>query len=184
MFLAIRGFFYQFNGIFYQALQGIEEVDIGKKSTFRNYLNSKLAWLPTLRLIEYSLYVVLLAAILFIDNKSEPIELVIRWSAIILIVQIPFSIYLYLQVKKNFPLKVGAVNLIKYLVTSIIAFGSTFYLMEEFLVYNESVFIFIPNLLPFLIFGGGVYLGITFMIDSKTRSLFKSIINELGIKRL
>ena len=56
--------------------------------------------------------------------------------------------------------------------------------MEEFLVYNESVFIFIPNLLPFLIFGGGVYLGITFMIDSKTRSLFKSIINELGIKRL
>lgn len=182
VFLTIRGFFYQFNALFYQSLQGIEEVDIDEKSTFRIYLKSKLAWLPTLRLIEFSLYVSSLAAILLIDNKSEQIELVIRWSAVILIVQIPFSIYLYSLVKKNFPLKIGAVNLMKYLVTSIITFGSAFYLMDKFLIYNESVFVFIPNLLPFVIFGAGAYLGITFLIDSKTRGLFKSIINELGTK--
>lgn len=182
VFLTIRGFFYQFNGLLYQSLQGIEEVDIDEKSTFRIYLKSKLAWLPTLRLIEFSLYVSSLAAILLIDNKSEQIELVIRWSAVILIVQIPFSIYLYSLVKKNFPLKIGAVNLMKYLVTSIITFGSAFYLMDKFLIYNESVFVFIPNLLPFVIFGAGAYLGITFLIDSKTRGLFKSIINELGTK--
>ena len=182
VFLTIRGFFYQFNGLLYQSLQGIEEVDIDEKSTFRIYLKSKLAWLPTLRLIEFSLYVSSLAAILLIDNKSEQIELVIRWSAVILIVQIPFSIYLYSLVKKNFPLKIGAVNLMKYLVTSIITFGSAFYLMDKFLIYNESVFVFIPNLLPFVILGAGAYLGITFLIDSKTRGLFKSIINELGTK--
>lgn len=182
VFLTIRGFFYQFNALFYQSLQGIEEVDIDEKSTFRIYLKSKLAWLPTLRLIEFSLYVSSLAAILLIDNKSEQIELVIRWSAVILIVQIPFSIYLYSLVKKNFPLKIGAVNLMKYLVTSIITFGSAFYLMDKFLIYNESVFVFILNLLPFVIFGAGAYLGITFLIDSKTRGLFKSIINELGTK--
>lgn len=182
VFLTIRGFFYQFNALFYQSLQGIEEVDIDEKSTFRIYLKSKLAWLPTLRLIEFSLYVSSLAAILLIDNKSEQIELVIRWSAVILIVQIPFSIYLYSLVKKNFPLKIGAVNLMKYLVTSIITFGSAFYLMDKFLIYNESVFVFIANLLPFVIFGAGAYLGITFLIDSKTRGLFKSIINELGTK--
>jgi len=183
VFLTIRGFFYQFNALFYQSLQGIEEVDIDEKSTFRIYLKSKLAWLPTLRLIEFSLYVSSLAAILLIDNKSEQIELVIRWSAVILIVQIPFSIYLYSLVKKNFPLKIGAVNLMKYLVTSIITFGSAFYLMDKFLIYNESVFVFIANLLPFVIFGAGAYLGITFLIDSKTRGLFKSIINELGSKK-
>lgn len=183
VFLTIRGFFYQFNALLYQSLQGIEEVDIDEKSTFRIYLKSKLAWLPTLRLIEFSLYVSSLAAILLIDNKSEQIELVIRWSAVILIVQIPFSIYLYSLVKKNFPLKIGAVNLMKYLVTSIITFGSAFYLMDKFLIYNESVFVFIPNLLPFVIFGAGAYLGITFLIDSKTRGLFKSIINELGSKK-
>ena len=182
VFLTIRGFFYQFNALLYQSLQGIEEVDIDEKSTFRIYLKSKLAWLPTLRLIEFSLYVSSLAAILLIDNKSEQIELVIRWSAVILIVQIPFSIYLYSLVKKNFPLKIGAVNLMKYLVTSIITFGSAFYLMDKFLIYNESVFVFIANLLPFVIFGAGAYLGITFLIDSKTRGLFKSIINELGTK--
>lgn len=184
IFLSIRGFFYQFNALFYQALQGIEEVDIESKSRFRNYMKSNLTWLPTLRLIEYSLYVVMLAIMLLIDNKSETIELVIRWSAIVLIVQIPFSIYLYSQVKKNFQLKIGALNIMKYLITSIVSFGTTFYLMEEFLVYNESVFVFIPDLLPFLMFGISSYLGITFLIDSKTRSLFKAIINEFGIKRI
>jgi hypothetical protein len=126
----------------------------------------------------------MLAIMLLIDNKSETIELVIRWSAIVLIVQIPFSIYLYSQVKKNFQLKIGALNIMKYLITSIVSFGTTFYLMEEFLVYNESVFVFIPDLLPFLMFGISSYLGITFLIDSKTRSLFKAIINEFGIKRI
>lgn len=183
VFLSIRGFFYQLNTLFYNSLQGIEEVDVDNRYAFRSYLKSKLAWLPTLRLIEYSLYVSMLAVILLIDNKSETIELVTRWSAVVLIVQIPFSIYLYLQVRKNFQLKIGSINLIKYLVVSIVSFGSAFYLMDKFLVYNESVFVFIPNLLLFLMFGMVSYLVITFLIDSKTRSLYKSIINEIGIKR-
>lgn len=178
LFLTIRGFLYQFNRILYTSLQGIEEVDINEKSTFRDYIKSKLAFLPTLRLIEFSLYVITLAIILLIDSKGEQLDLVIRWSVVILFVQIPFSIYLYMLIRKNFILKVGFVSLIKYLVTSVIVFGITFYFMNEHLVYNEKIFEFIPSLIPYLVLSVGSYILITYSIDSKTRNLVKGIINE------
>jgi len=51
--------------------------------------------------------------------------------------------------------------------------------MEEFLVYKESIFEFLPGFLPFVVIGVGGYLGLTFLIDSKIRELFKSIIKEM-----
>jgi len=179
LFLTIRAFLYQFNGILYTALQGIEKVDINEKSTFREYIKSKLAFLPTLRLIEFSLYVIALAVILLIDSNGEQLELVIKWSAIILFVQIPFSIYLYILIRKNFTLKVGFVSLIKYLATSVLVFGITFYFMNEHLVYNEKIFEFAPSLIPYLVISIGSYILITYAIDSKTKILVKRILNEI-----
>jgi len=95
---------------------------------------------------------------------------------------IPFAIYLYLLVKKNFNLLLDISRIFKFLLTSIVIFGLVFFLSEEFLEYNIDVFQFVPNLLLFVGMGVGGYLLITYLIDFQTRNLFNSIIGEI-IKR-
>ena len=54
--------------------------------------------------------------------------------------------------------------------------------MEEFLIYNERIFEFLPQLIIFTLIGITQYLVLTYILDSKTRTLFKNIINELKRK--
>ena len=43
---------------------GIEEIDLNKKATFKDYLKSKLFFMPTITLIQSSLYIILLTVML------------------------------------------------------------------------------------------------------------------------
>ena len=45
--------------------------------------------------------------------------------------------------------------------------------MQEYLIFEESIFEFLPSLIPYLIFAVGMYLGITLGMDKKTRKLFE-----------
>ena len=60
--------------------------------------------------------------------------------------------------------------------------GFSYYLASIYLVYENSLFIFVPSLLLFVITGAIAYFGITYLIDTKTRELTKSIIKELRKK--
>jgi len=182
IFMAIRGFLYTTNGIFSEALLGIEQVDINEESRFSDFVKSRLFSIPTIFLIQFSLYVASLAMILLVYQNNSQLELAILWSIVLLGSQIPFSVYFYLLVRKHFTLAIGAGRLLKYMLTSIVIFSITYMMMEEFLVYNESIFEFLP---PVLLFAGvaiGGYLSITYIIDSKTRELFKSILKEIRRK--
>jgi hypothetical protein len=53
---------------------------------------------------------------------------------------------------------------------------------NEFLVFSENVFEFIPNLVMYVLFGIGIYILITYVIDLHTKELIKSILNELKNK--
>ena len=48
--------------------------------------------------------------------------------------------------------------------------------------YHESIYDFLPLLIIELIICRGVYLSITYLIDNKTKILFKSIIREIFSK--
>ena len=105
--------------------------------------------------------------------------MVTYWALIALATQIPFSLYFYILAKRNFDLQIDKIAILKYLFAAIVVFGLVYYLMEEFLIYKESIFEFIPNFLPFVAIGIGGYLGITYLIEPKIRILFKSVIKEL-----
>ena len=62
-------------------------------------------------------------------------------------------------------------------------FGGIYLLMNRFLVYSESIFEFLPNLIPFLILGVLAYFGLTNLIDKKTRNLFNAIFLEIKRKK-
>ena len=180
--MSIRVFIDAIGGIYSTVLTGLEKVDIEKKSTIRDYFKSKLFIVPTIRLIQFSSYVGILVIIFYLFLGNSNLELVIYWSMISLICQIFFTSTLGLIVRKKMTLHFDYKALTKYTISSIFIFGISYLLMERFLIYEESIFVFIPNLIPFLVLVFSGYLGITYMIDENTRKLFKKIIKEISNK--
>ncbi len=180
VFITIRSFLHMLNGAFTQALQGIEKVDT-KQSTHKEYLKSKLFYLPSVRMIRRGVYLGSLAIGVFIlmQSGASDIELVIYWAIISALAQLPFTIYFYLLVRKNFPLSLDIITITKYLLICLIVFGGVYLLMEEFLNYESSIFKFITNLIPFVVLAILAYFGLTYLTDKETRKLFKAIILEI-----
>ena len=167
--------------IFSQALTGIEKVDASESSTFKEYLKSKLFYLPTLRIIQRSVYVSSLAVvlILLLPTNNNQLDLVTYWSIVALVTQIPLTLYLYALVRKEFALKINKKLFFKYLFSSSLVFGLTYLLMEQYLTYKISIFEFLPEFLQYVILGVVGYLALTYLIDKKTRNLFSAVISEI-----
>ena len=183
IFLAIRAFLNNLSNLFISSLKGIEKVDVNENSTFIEYIKSKLFLVPTIQLIQYSLYIGSLIVVLLLSKHfSSQLELVIYWSVIGFATQLPFTLYFYKLGRKSFEIKVNHFNIFKYVIISVGVFGSTYLLMEEFLIYQESIFNFLPDVMLFMALSIGSYLVITYLVDSKTRKLFNAIIQEIKSK--
>lgn len=182
--LSIRAFLTTLGKVFFQALQGVETVDTDKNSTFRDYAKSKLILYPTFQLIRNGVYFGSLAIILYLlHSQKAEIELVIYWAMIGLIIEIPLVIYIIKLVKNSFTLNFDWSSLFKYLLSSVVIFALIYFSVTEFLEYNESIFIFLPQLLIFATLGIGGYILLTYAIDKRTRILCKAIIKELMTKK-
>ena len=184
IFLIPMIFLRMLSELFQGALAGSEKVDTNENSTFKDYIKSKLFFLPTLLNIQRGIYLVSLVVMLIIlvPIIESEVDLVMYWAIVSLSTQIPFTIYYYGLIKKEFKPKFDMKTIFKYLLSSVFVFGSTFILMEEFLEYKESIFQFLPEFLLFIALGILSYLVITYMIDSKTKTLFKSVIREIKNK--
>lgn len=181
IFLAFRTFMASLNRIFRAALQGIDKVDVTEDSKFRDYIKSSLIVLPTFRIIQYVAYVILLiiGLYLLVQSQTSQLDLVTYWAIVALSVEIPIAIYFSILVKRRFTLNLNYKAITKYLFSCIVAFGIVHLLMEKFLVYEISIFDFLPNLLIYILLAVTCYLSLTFLIDFKTRNLFKAIIKEV-----
>ena len=178
--MTLRTFLYKLSNIFQEALHGSESIDASENPKFIDFVKSKLFTLPTIILIQYSLYVLILAIVLLLTKgDSTQLELVINWSIVSLGVQIPFTAYFYRMVRNQFSLSIDAKTSVKYLLTSILVFGIVYLITEEFLVYHESIFHFLPNLILYIGLGVLMYALITLSIDLRNRNLATSIIKEL-----
>ena len=179
--LAIQVFLYTIAGNMQDFITGTEKVDTNKKSTFKDYLKSKLFFMPTITLIQSSLYIILLTVMLLsmVSIIESQIELILYWAVIALIVQIPISVYSWTIFRKNFSVNLDIKNIGKYFISAIISFGITHVLINSFLEYNGAIIEFLPQVILFIIFSVIMYVGITIVIDSNTRILAKAIISEI-----
>lgn len=168
-----------FNKMFFAALQGIEKIDLDEKATFKMYFKSKLFFAPTLRVIQYCSYALVLIVVLYTMKEQNFMVLVMYWAIVSLATEIPFLIYQTILFKKHFELKMNYTLISKYFLAAIISFGVLYLLVEEFLDYKISIFDFLPDLLIFTAIGILLYLGTTYAIDGKTRYLFSAILNEI-----
>ena len=177
--MTIRTFLYVLSNIFQDAIHGAETIDASENPKFLDFVKSKLFVLPTIILIQYSLYVFILAIVLiFTKDNSTQLELVVNWAIVSLGVQIPFTIYFWKMAKNQFSLSIDTVTSIKYLFSTIFVFTFTYIIVEKFLVYHESIFDFLPHLVLYVGLGVLMYTLLTLLIDTKTRTLAKSILME------
>ena len=180
IFLSMRVMFFSLSDILERFIIGVEKVDNEEKSTFKNYIASKLFFIPTLRLIQNTVYIIVLSIVLLLlNNSTSDIELVIFWSIIAMSSQIPLALYLLYKTKQIFQLNFEIKSIVKYLISGIISFSFVYLLTEKFIVYNESLIEFLPQVLIFISLGITMYLVISVIIDNKIRDLIKSIIAEI-----
>jgi len=174
-----------FTNIFLLSLAGIERVDKFENSTFKDYLKSKLFFPQTIRLIQTSIYVLILTVglLILVGFGSSNQELLLFWASIALITQIPLVCVLYYLVQKNIIIKLEISRIAKFVLIAIGVFGFTYVLTTQFLVYSPGVTSFIPNVLMFASFGVGLYIIITYLIDNKIRNLVHAVIYEIKTKK-
>ncbi len=184
--LAIRNFFFVLGNVFIQNLGGNETVDLNVNSTFMNYVKSKLFYPHTVRLIHVSIATSILpiGLIILIQNKFETIELLIFWATVLLVFQIPLTTYLYILTRRNLTYNINYKIALKYFSAFGISFSLNYVLIENFLVYHENIFQFIPQVLIFMISAVLLYFVLKFVLDKKNRNLFYAIINEIKGKKL
>jgi len=182
--LAFKTFFLILFKTVTKILVGIEEVDLVENPKFSNLIKSKLFSVSTIRYIKSGTYLALMITIvslLHFSNYSE-LDLVIYWTITALIIEIPFFVYLWFFLKKNVEFSFPYKNTGKYIAATI-AFVFVFMITSEYIItYHESIYDFLPLLILELIICIGVYLSITYLIDNKTKILFKSIIREIFSK--
>ena len=170
--------------IFYMTFQsvilGSDSVDIAEKSTYKQYVKSKLFFMPTMLIIQFASYIIILTIVLFLlSDQSSEIELVIYWSMILLITQIPITIYAYFLSKKEMFFTLNLKSISKYLLVGIIIFGSMFVLTQNYFNYDEGIYILTLKLLLVVLLGFGGYSFGTYILDIKIRNLFQSILSEI-----
>jgi O-antigen/teichoic acid export membrane protein len=174
-----------FTNIFLLSLAGVERVDKFENSTFKDYIKSKLFFPQTIRLIQTSIYVLILTVglLILVGFGSSDQELLLFWASIALVTQIPLVCILYYLVQKNIMIKLEIPSIVKFVLTAIGVFGFTYVLTTQFLVYSPDIVSFIPNVLMFASFGIGLYIIITYLIDNKIRNLVHAIIYEIKTKK-
>ena len=181
--LSIQIFLYTISANLQTFITGIERVDENKDSTFKDYLKSKLFYIPTITIIQSIVYLVSLTIILSIMSNvtDSQLDLVIYWAIVSLSIQIPISAVTFILIKNYFSIKFDLKSIFKYLFGGLIAYVTTQFLLESFLEYNVKLINFIPSILVYLFIGISIYFGITYLIDNKTRNLFDAIIKGLFI---
>lgn len=179
-FLSLKAFVAVLINIAYGVLRAYDKVDLDKNATFKEYMKSKLFLIPTLQYILSIIYITsLLLFLIFRSTAINDIDIVMFWSFIFFIVYIPFTVYGIISIHKNHQIRLPYSSITKF---SLVTLGISLLLLiikDNFLTYPQSIWEFLPEILPMIILGGLLYFGISYFIDKSIKSLFNSIISEI-----
>ena len=183
--LSFKTFFLVLRNVLDSTILGIETIDVERNLSFRKLLKSKLFFVPTRRYIHFGLYIITLVITLsYLKSTTiSELELVIWWVTIALAWEIPFFIYLIIKVKKFTNFSFPFVETGKYIGSTLLFILAFFLLSDSIINYEISIFKFLPSLILQLAICIAIYLLTTYVIDKKTRIFFKTILDELIIKK-
>lgn len=178
--LSIKSFIFMISDTCFTILGAYETVDINKQASFKQFVKSKLFFLPTFNYISHGLYIAILFISLFILNDSNisDMELVTIWSGLLLLMNIPRLVYGLFSIKRKHGINLPYFSILKFSGISFLSSLVVFHIIEKYLIYSESVYDFLPQIIPIIILGGVLCFGILYIIDNDVRKLFNLIFQE------
>ena len=168
---------------FQQVLTGTDNVDADGMPSVPALLKSRLFLVGTVNNAYYAVYLATLFASLYAFRYLPEIELVVVWSSVLLAVSAPFLIYYIILVRKYAPFRVAHGNILRHAAGGA-GMAAVFLLTNEHVVMFEvSIYAYLPGLLLEMALCCATYLGITYAIDRKTRHLFGLVLSEITLWR-
>lgn len=185
MILAFKVFFMNMGKVLQIILVNLERVDVETNPKFSSLIKSKLFLVPSIRYIFSGTYIVSLIIILTLFNGTDrsEFELITFWALVgLLVLEIPYFVIMWILVHKSTRLPFPYLQTIKYIgATS--AFVIVFiFTSDSILNYEESIYDYLPSFIAQLLICVGIYVGITYLIDKRTRNILKIILTEITSK--
>ena len=177
--IAVRYALFSIYDNFNLILRATEKIDEKQNATIKDFIKSKLFKIPTIQLIQYSAYIVGLAVSLIFIEFSSTIDLLIFWSLISVIAQIPSTLIISMWIKKENLIQVNYLTILKYFIALIPTYFVIDFLNNNILDYNQNLFEFVPTVLLILFIGISTYVATTLLLDFNTRNILKSLLSEL-----
>ena len=181
--LALNSLAHVLIGFFQKVLTGTDTVDVDERPRASALLKSRLFLVGTLANVHRALYLGVLAASLYAFSGMSDLELVTVWSAIMLVISVPFAVCYGLLVRRHAPFRVPHAAILRHLAGSagiVVVFMLT---NEHVAGFEVSIYSYMPGLLLELTLCCVTYLGITYAIDHKTRKLFRLILSEISRRK-
>jgi hypothetical protein len=174
-------FIYIFEELFETVLGGIEKVDVGFGAKFKDYIKSRLITVPLIYTIGRTIYLGIISIIFVISLQTNMIEIetLVWWGIVGIIIDMVIVTIFWKMIVKTLPFKWPILGIIKFIFATLIAGGITYYFLENFLVYEKTIFIFLPSTMPYFLVYFGIYFSIMIIIDRDTRLFTKSILDEI-----
>ncbi len=181
--LAFNSLVHVLIGFFQNVLMGTDTVDADEMPRASVLLKSRLFMVGTIANIHHALYLAVLVVSLFYFNGMSDLALVAVWSAVFLAVSTPFVVYYGLLVRRHVPFRIPHYAVLRY-VAGGAGMATVFMLTNEHVVvFETSIYSYVPRLLLELALCGVTYLGITYAIDHKTRKLFRLVLSEISRRK-
>lgn len=170
-----------FLNLFSSSLTGLETVDEKKNSNFKEYLKSKLFFVPAIDYIGRGLYLIGLIIVipLAINSNISDLNTIFLWGLVGLVITLVIVVFYWRKLSKEIVFKFPLKSSIKYVVATLASSIPSALLLENYLTYDESIFIFGPNLIPYFLLYVSIYFVIMISWDKETRQFLHLIINEI-----
>ncbi len=174
-------FIYIFEELFDAVLGGIEKVDVGFGAKFKEYVKSRLITVPLIYTIGRCVYLGVISIIFVISLQTDMIEIetLVWWGITGIIIDMCIVTIFWKMIVKTLPFKWPILGIIKFISATLTASVVTYYFLENFLVYEKAIFMFLPSTIPYFLTYIGIYFSIMYTIDKDTRLFIKSIVQEI-----
>jgi len=181
IFLALKTFMHVTRIVPLSIISGTEQIDKQNNLHFSKLIKSNLFRLPVILSTFNIIYIGILVIMLFtFKSEFDEFELVLWWSIIGFIIEIPMTIIIWLLSRKTIKLSLPWKKILRSIFATTIFVIVYFITSDYILNYELSIYKFLPTLILQLIICIGIYIGITFVIDKEVRVLFKSILNKIN----
>jgi O-antigen/teichoic acid export membrane protein len=180
-FMSCRAFVYGIYTIFSDTLGGIEKVDTDENAKFSQYIKSNLFLLSTIQYVRTGIYLIpLMGFLLFAPTETISIlDIVVVWSIFGLISELAITVYACYKVRQAKFLILELKPILKYLGFAVIAGLISWMAIDNFVIFERDLAIFLPGLAISLGIGAVAFFIPMYFIDDYCRGLLKTIFQKL-----